>query len=381
MYSIAGYGEMITDRLRTDAYCEALRRAVKPGAVVLDIGTGAGIFALLACRFGARKVYAIESGDVIQMAREVAAANECSERVEFIQKLSTKLELPERADVIVSDIRGILPLFAQHLPSIIDARRRLLAPGGVLIPQRDTLWAAVVESPELYKRYTGPWEDAHYELDMAVVRPIAINTWSKGRPKPAQLLTEPKCWTTLDYGSIDQPNVRGELTWTASRAGTAYGFSLWFDAELAEGVGFSNSPMSPELIYGNAFFPLFTPVPIAAGDSVSVKLEANLVGDDYVWRWQTCVLTQGDPAQVKARFHQSTFFGAPLCPNRLHKRAANYMPHLSEDGQIDRFVLGLMDGERSLDQVARCLGQRFPARFATLEQALSHVSDLSQQYS
>jgi protein arginine N-methyltransferase 1 len=213
------------------------------------------------------------------------------------------------------------------------------------------------------------------------VRPLATNTWSKGRPKPAQLLTEPKCWATLDYGSIDQPHVRGELTWTPSRAGTAYGLSLWFDAVLAEGVGYSNSPMSPELIYGNAFFPLLTPVPLAAADSVSVKLEADLVGDDYVWRWQTCVLTQGDPAQVKARFDQSTFFGAPLCPNRLHKRAAGYMPRLSEDGQIDRFVLGLMDGQRSLDQVARCLGQRFPARFATLEQALSHVGDLSQRYS
>ena len=35
MYSIKGYGAMIADSLRTDAYCEALRRAVKPGAAVL----------------------------------------------------------------------------------------------------------------------------------------------------------------------------------------------------------------------------------------------------------------------------------------------------------------------------------------------------------
>src|SRR5881397_1050838 len=99
MYSIIGYGAMVADRVRTDAYCEALRQAVKPGAVVLDIGTGTGIFAFLASYFGARKVYAIEPSDAIQLAREIAAANCCQERIEFIQALSTKVDLPERADV------------------------------------------------------------------------------------------------------------------------------------------------------------------------------------------------------------------------------------------------------------------------------------------
>ena len=89
---------MIADRLRTNAYSEALRRVVKRGTVVLDIGTGSGILALLACRFGARKVYAIEPSDAIQIAREIAAANGCQEHIEFIQKVSTQTELPERAD-------------------------------------------------------------------------------------------------------------------------------------------------------------------------------------------------------------------------------------------------------------------------------------------
>src|SRR5438128_356977 len=115
MYSISDYSSMIADRLRLDAYSEALRRAIKPGVVVLDIGTGTGIFALLACRFGARKVYAVEPDDAIEVAREVAAANRYQQRIEFIQELSTRVALPERADVIVSDIRGVLPLLKHHL--------------------------------------------------------------------------------------------------------------------------------------------------------------------------------------------------------------------------------------------------------------------------
>ena len=143
-YTVADYGAMIVDPVRMDRYVRALEQAIKPGGIVIDIGTGTGIFALLACRLGARRVYAIEPEDVIQVAREIAAANGCADRIEFVQAMSTRVTLPERADVIVSDLTGALPWFAHHIPSIIDARRRLLAPGGVLIPRRDAAWAAIV---------------------------------------------------------------------------------------------------------------------------------------------------------------------------------------------------------------------------------------------
>jgi protein arginine N-methyltransferase 1 len=381
MYSIIDYSAMVADRIRTDAYCEALRHAVKPGAVVLDIGTGAGIFALLACRFGARKVYAIESSDVIQVAREVAAANGYWERIEFIQRLSTKAKLQEQADVIVSDIRGVLPLFDHHLPSIIDARERMLAPSGALIPKCDTLWAAVAEAPELYKRYTGPWEANVYGIDMAPARPIVTNTWTRGQVMPEQLLVEPQCWATLDYAIVESPDVSGEVTWTVARTGTAHGLNIWFDAILAEGVGFSNAPGSPKLIYGSAFFPWSTPVSVADGDTISVMLQANLVGEDYVWRWNTSVLDQGHPGQVKANFKQSTLFGALLSQARLRKRAASYVPATNEDGQIDQCILAMMDGELSLDDIAHRVLDRFPMRFPKWQDALTRVGELSEKYS
>jgi len=141
-YDLHSFGRMIADRVRTDAYAEALRRAVRPGSVVLDIGTGTGIFSLLACRFGAERVYAVEPSDTIQAAREVARASGCGDRIELLQALSTRIDLPRRADVIVSDIRGVLPLHQRIIPSLADARERLLAPGGVLIPRRDTVRAA-----------------------------------------------------------------------------------------------------------------------------------------------------------------------------------------------------------------------------------------------
>ncbi|MGH9841780.1 MAG: 50S ribosomal protein L11 methyltransferase, partial [Blastocatellia bacterium] len=158
MYSVSAYGAMLADETRMRPYVEALRRSVKPGDVVIDLGAGTGIFALLACQAGARKVYAIEPNDAIHVARQIAADNGCADRIEFIQDFSTKITLPEKAHVVFSDLRGRLPLYNGHLKTLADARQRLLSPGGILIPQRDTLWAAVVAAPELYEPYAGPWE-------------------------------------------------------------------------------------------------------------------------------------------------------------------------------------------------------------------------------
>src|SRR5262245_26248087 len=118
MYTISMYGFMIADNARMDAYVEALRRAVKPDSIVVDIGAGTGVFALLAGRFGARRVYAIEPADAIQVAREIAAANGYADRIEFIQKLSTEVTLPERADVIIYDLRGMFTFMGRHITCV-----------------------------------------------------------------------------------------------------------------------------------------------------------------------------------------------------------------------------------------------------------------------
>src|SRR5438552_1225796 len=217
LYSVYDYGGLLFDRIRSDAYAQALRQEVRPGSVVVDIGTGAGMFALLACQFGARKVYAIEPDEAIQVAREMAAANGYGDRVEFFQDVSTRVDLPEQADVIVSDLRGLLPLFGRHLPSITDARRRFLAPGGRLIPRRDTLWAAVVQAPDLYCRHVDPWDDNGYGLDMQAARRFAVNTWRRGPVTPEQLLVEPKRWATLDYATVEDPDVNAPAAWVMER--------------------------------------------------------------------------------------------------------------------------------------------------------------------
>lgn len=385
MYNIADYGAMIADRVRMGAFVRSLRQAITPQSVVLDIGTGTGIFAFVACRFGARRVYAIEPSDAIQVAREIAAANGLSDRIEFIQGMSTDVDLPERADVVVSDIGGTLPWFQKHIPAIVDARRRLLAPGGTQIPEQDTTWVAIADVPDLYKRQTAPWKDNDFSLDMDAAHRIVVNTFIRGRITPEQLLTAVQRWATLDYRTVENPNVSARLQVLVTRPGTGHGLIAGFDRTVLNGERLSNAPdadaaIKPETIYGTVFFPWPAPVPLDSGDVIHLELDARLIGEEYIWSWKTKVQNQGPSGSVKASFNQSTFFGVPLSPARLQKRAASYVPVLNQKGQMARLVLDSMTKELALGEIARLVSSEFSALCPRPEDALAYVADLSQEF-
>ena len=304
MYTLTDYCAMIADGVRTEAYQKALERAVTPESVVLDVGTGIGTFAILAIRYGARRVFAIEPGDVMHLARRIAKDNGVADKIEFIQDLSTRVSLPEPADVMISDLRAVTPLFQQHIPSIVDARNRLLKPGAVLIPMRDTLWAAVVHAPDQYRKWTRPWGDS-LGLDMQATHPILTQMSRRAFASADQLVTEPVPWATLDYHTIESPNVGGTLEWTVTKASVAHGILIWFDTELAEGIGFSNAPGETETIYGREFFPFSAEIGLDPGDSISVTLSADLVRDRSVWRWDTRVVKGGRNGATGADFRQT----------------------------------------------------------------------------
>lgn len=378
-YSIKSYGEMITDHPRMRAYAAALKNAVKPGSVVIDIGAGTGIFTLLACRFGAASVTAIEPNPAIHVARTTVNANDFTDCVRFFQGLSTDLTVDQRADVIVSDLRGILPLLQFHIPSIVDARERLLKLGGTLIPQRDTIWATVVDVPRIYESFSFPWTANKYDFDLTAGHALVVNQLTKIYIEPEQMLSIPKLFANLDYYTITNPNVAATLSWSAERQGVAHGLCLWFDADLFNGIGFSNAPGKPELIYGHEFLPFENAVAIDAGDRIEANIRANLVNGDYVWSWHTQFYC-GEEKTAHTSFHQSTFKSSVIEPSALKRRASTHAPAATISAEIDVFCLSQFDGKTTLESIARELVERYPARFSSWKNALDHVAAIGDRY-
>ena len=352
MYDILDHGRMIADRVRTGAYARAIAATVRPDSVVVDLGTGSGFFALMACRAGAARVYAIESNEVIEVARELAIANGFADRITFLHADSRTVSLPERANVLIADIHGVLPLFGTALQAMLDARERFVVPGAAMIPRAETLVVALVESPRAYAIHAEAWS-TDYGVDLAAAKRLALNHSRKAPIVASELLSRPAEWARLDYATFDSTDCSGSVTLTATRDGLAHGFAMWFDTELADGIGFSNAPDAPETIFGRAFYPFEQPIALAADESLTLDLGARLVNDDdYLWRWS--VRRDG-----RTLYRQSTFFAYPQ-----RFEAAPAIVQQLDDVTVDDFAA------RALDETYwRSLREESPRAAAEFEAA------------
>ncbi len=307
-YSLVQYGEMLADRVRTSAYVRAMEETIKAGDVVLDLGAGPGFFAIKAALMDARKVYAIEPNPSIALGRELAHTAGVTERVEFIHALSTEVELPEKADVIVADLRGALPLYDGSITTIADARDRLLAPGGTFIPLRDDLYCAPT-SGALSRGYS-IWTSEETGLDLTPGAKYALNTWDARRVDPSMLAAGPRKWASIDYLSVDSAGISGRAVWKADHPFEADGLCLWFETELIPGIGYSSGPLGEATTYRMAFFPLSETLRVDAGGQLEVEIESSPIGDSPAWTWQARTVDAAGAIHEPAK--QSSLLSMPI---------------------------------------------------------------------
>jgi len=139
---------MMSDRMRNDFYHSALQAAVTPDSSVLEIGTGSGLLSMMAARFGAREVTTCEAVPLIaSTARRIIFENGLDERIRVISNRSLDVtvgsELTGPADILVSEVFSNELLAEGVLPSIEDAKRRLLKPGATIIPATASIMIAL----------------------------------------------------------------------------------------------------------------------------------------------------------------------------------------------------------------------------------------------
>jgi SAM-dependent methyltransferase len=358
--------------LRLDKYRQAIEKRVKPGNTVLDLGTGTGILAFFACLTGARRVYALESGSVISLAKLLARENGFEDRIVFLAGASAELDLPEQVDVIITDtVDFFVP---DTLRSIQDARHRWLRPSGSLIPTSMELFVAPVEAREIYARQIDSWNSRRYGIDFSIIRQFAINQCYPADVSPADLLADAASMATLSLPDLTSVAFDGEVSATAQRSGTLHGLCLWSASDLADGITLSNRPGATTTNYSQLFLPVAQPIPVNEGDGLKIRVRSY---DSFHWRWQveTCGTDSGR-AQSTVRFDHSTFQGFPLSAEVLRKIAPDHEPRLSARGQAEHLVLSLSNGETAIADLEQQIGARYPNLFRSKEDVTSFVAEI-----
>ncbi|HET7232108.1 MAG TPA: amino acid adenylation domain-containing protein, partial [Longimicrobium sp.] len=157
------YQGLTSDERRHASYRVALERRVR-GKVVVDVGTGAhAVLARMCVDAGARKVYAIEILEhAYEAAKRAIAAAGMEDRITLVHGNAMRVQLPEAADVCVSEIVEAIA-GAEGAAPILNGVRRLLKEGGRFIPERNLTRIAAVSLPDaLYERPAFTSVAAHY---------------------------------------------------------------------------------------------------------------------------------------------------------------------------------------------------------------------------
>ncbi|MCL2293618.1 MAG: methyltransferase domain-containing protein [Spirochaetes bacterium] len=118
--------EMLYDRVRMAGFRAALNQAVKPGATVLELGSGTGVLSFFAAE-KARKVYSVEfNPELVEEARRLLKLNNHGDRVEVIHADAFEYIPPEPVDVVVCEMLHVGLLREKQL-EMIDAFKKRYA--------------------------------------------------------------------------------------------------------------------------------------------------------------------------------------------------------------------------------------------------------------
>ena len=268
---------MMDDKDRNDAYEAAIRRAV-PGRNVLDIGCGAGLLTMMSARAGAAHVTSCEAVSVIaDRARDIVAKNGFSSRVNVIGRRSSELEvgkdLPQRADVLVTETFSSGLINEHVLPTVEHAHAHLLRPGATVIPAAASAIGYLAGGPMLRGML---YAEKINDFDMTPFNDFAPANFGMLLDRfPHEVLSNDAELIRFDLRDASFPMGTRRVNIEVKKPGIALGIAQWIKLELDAHTQYENRPSPSAPFNGHWTHVLYRfpkPITVAPGDLIPLKI-------------------------------------------------------------------------------------------------------------
>lgn len=286
---------MIADQVRMLAFRDAITLAGKarPNAVWVDIGSGLCPLSLMAAKWGqAKKVYAIEqNGSALALARKIIDSQdeEIRSKITLLPGVSFGVDLPEKADILLTETIGNFGLEEGVIDLINDAKLRLLKEDGVIIPEEIEFIMAPIESSRCYKRIEF-WQESQCGLNFKAMLDHAANTVYHHRALPQELISRSQ---KVGQIKLSEDSIVNNLSMHAEydieRDADLHGFIGWFRANLYNNIFLTNDPLISDTSFNwtQAFFPLNNIhnnlTKIKKAEKLNVSIDWDLLSNELVW--------------------------------------------------------------------------------------------------
>ncbi|WP_434387160.1 methyltransferase domain-containing protein [Melittangium boletus] len=280
----------VVDTERVTAFRRAIERYVGPEQTVVDVGTGNGLRAMLAARCQPGKLYAVDASRNLDTAQWVACRNGFTD-IEFVRADISRFQPSERVDVLLHEQVGDGIFDAGLIPKLLDARDRLLAPGGRVLPNRFDIFFEPVQLRE-EARVPFIWDQRLPDVDFSCLQ-ILRDTLDPAyftrliRPQDVERsLCEAQPAFTLDLETLKAGALpkRLSLERCVERAGRMDGLCLFYRAHFDATLSYDTVPERPRAC---------APVMLlrtdcrefTRRDPLRVELSLPDLADITTWRW------------------------------------------------------------------------------------------------
>eukprot|EP00696_Hemimastix_kukwesjijk_P001009 gnl/Hemi2/11322_TR3918_c0_g1_i1.p1 gnl/Hemi2/11322_TR3918_c0_g1~~gnl/Hemi2/11322_TR3918_c0_g1_i1.p1 ORF type:complete len:361 (+),score=110.90 gnl/Hemi2/11322_TR3918_c0_g1_i1:138-1220(+) len=270
--------EMLKDEVRTNSYRTAILRNkhLFRDKIVLDVGCGTGVLSMFCAQAGAKHVYGIECSDIIDFAWEIVKVNGF-ENVTLIKGKVEEVTLPvPHVDIIVSEWMGYFLFYESMLDTVIFARDKWLAPGGLLFPDKASLYAVAIEDGQYKEEKIEFWNNV-YGFNMTPIRKVAMREPLVDTVEPASIISSPVCLMKLDVSTVKKEELRLQLPFELNftRDDFCHALVFYFDIQFSachKPINFSTGPTARYTHWKQTVFYLNNTLVVKHGEKLAGTL-------------------------------------------------------------------------------------------------------------
>eukprot|EP00455_Lapot_gusevi_P045056 TRINITY_DN5725_c0_g1_i1.p1 TRINITY_DN5725_c0_g1~~TRINITY_DN5725_c0_g1_i1.p1 ORF type:complete len:355 (-),score=137.54 TRINITY_DN5725_c0_g1_i1:236-1300(-) len=273
--------EMLKDKVRTKTYMNSIlhNRHLFRDKVVLDVGCGTGILSMFAAKAGARKVFGVEFAGIARSAKKIVEDNGYANVIEIIHGKLEEVELPEKVDIIISEWMGYFLLYESMLDTVLIARDKFLKPGGMMFPDKATLYACAIEDGDYRTDKIDFWNNV-YGFNMSHIREQAMTEPLVDCVDSKAVISNAVPILSVDICTVtkEQLDFQSDFTLKFLRNDYCHAIVCYFDVEFSKchtRTGFSTGPRDEYTHWKQTVFYLDQELVVNKNETISGTIKVN----------------------------------------------------------------------------------------------------------
>lgn len=229
---------------------------------------------------------------IIEKAREIVEANGMTSKISLLQGKMEEVEMPfPKVDIILSEWMGYFLLYESMLDTVLYARDTYLVPGGLIFPDKATIFMAGIEDGEYKDEKIGcmskgreqvryiiaklpiVWDNV-YGFDYSPLKDTALTEPLVDTVEVKACITDPARVFSIDLYTVTPADLAFQAPYVLNIRKTDFIHALiaWFDIEFTachKPITFSTGPHSKYTHWKQTVFYLRDVLRVEEGEQVT----------------------------------------------------------------------------------------------------------------